>query len=60
MDLRTALAPWSGRGAAENARCSLDEWDRAEDEVSALLERLGQLGTPSPAASPDHRPDTAA
>jgi hypothetical protein len=41
MDLRTAISSWAGAGAAENARRSLDEWGRAQDEVSALLDRLG-------------------
>lgn len=51
MDLRSALATWAGGGAAQNARRSLDEWDRAQEEVSALLERLGQPDTPSPATT---------
>ena len=60
MDLRTAFTAWAGVGAAENARRSLDEWDRAQEEVSALLERLGQPDTPLPAALPRSRPDAAA
>jgi hypothetical protein len=42
MDLRTAISTWAGAGAAENARRSLDEWSRAQDEVAALLDRLEQ------------------
>lgn len=40
MNLRTAITTWAGAGAAENARRSLDEWSRAQDEVSAMLNRL--------------------
>lgn len=40
MDLRTALQAWTGTGAITNARRSLDEWSRAQDEVTALLDRL--------------------
>lgn len=40
MDIRTAITMWSGTGARENARRSLDEWNRAQDEVAALLRRL--------------------
>ena len=60
MDLRTAFTTWAGVGAAENARSSLDEWDRAQEEVSALLERLGQPDTPLRSPFPRSRPDTAA
>jgi hypothetical protein len=42
MSLRTALSALAGRGAAENARRSLAEWDRVQAEVSALLERIGE------------------
>jgi hypothetical protein len=42
MSLRTAFSALAGGGAAENARRSLAEWDRAEAEVSALLERIGE------------------
>ena len=45
MDLRTAITSWAGAGAAENARRSLDEWTRAQDEVSALLARLEHHGS---------------
>jgi hypothetical protein len=41
MNFRTAISTWAGAGAAENARRSLDEWSRAQDEVSAMLNRLG-------------------
>jgi hypothetical protein len=50
MDLRTALQAWTGAGATTNARRSLDEWSRAQDEVSALVERLApSSGAPRPA-----------
>ncbi|HET8619243.1 MAG TPA: hypothetical protein VFM27_09805 [Acidimicrobiales bacterium] len=54
MDLRTALQSWTARsftgaGATRNARRSLDEWSRAQDEVTALLERLGHASGPAPA-----------
>lgn len=42
MDFRTAITTWAGAGAAANARRSLDEWSRAQDEVSAMLARLEQ------------------
>ena len=42
MSFRTALSALVGGGAAENARRSLAEWDRAQAEVSALLERIGE------------------
>ena len=51
MDLRTALTTWTGVGAASNARRSLDEWARAQDEVAALLARLEAQGVAQPAAS---------
>ena len=50
MDLRTALTTWTGVGAASNARRSLDEWARAQDEVAALLARLEAQGVTQPAA----------
>jgi hypothetical protein len=40
MDVRSAITRWAGAGAATNARASLDEWNRAQEEVSALLMRL--------------------
>ena len=40
MNFRTAISTWAGAGAAENARRSLDEWSRAQEEVSAMLNRL--------------------
>jgi hypothetical protein len=50
MNLRTAINTWAGAGAAENARRSLDEWSRAQDEVSAMLNRLGHR-TEAPSAT---------
>ena len=50
MDLRTALTTWTGVGAASNARRSLDERARAQDEVAALLARLEAQGVTLPAA----------
>jgi hypothetical protein len=47
MSLRTALSAVAGGGAAENARRSLAEWDRAQAEVSALLERIGERDGPA-------------
>jgi len=40
MDIRTVITTWAGTGAADNARRSLDEWTRAQDEVASLLARL--------------------
>ena len=40
MELPAAITTWTGVGAAKNARRSLDEWTRAQDEVAALLARL--------------------
>jgi hypothetical protein len=58
MDIRTAITSWAGAGAAQNARRSLDEWTRAQDEVSALLSRLDH-GDDRRATSPTpHRPTT--
>jgi hypothetical protein len=53
MSLRTALSSWAGAGAAENARRSLDEWTRAQDEVAARLARM-ERGEP-PAATTSAR-----
>jgi hypothetical protein len=44
MDIRTAITSWAGAGAAENARRSLEERSRAQDEVSQLLTRLATTG----------------
>jgi hypothetical protein len=44
MELPTAITTWTGVGAATNARRSLDEWTRAQDEVAALLARLETHG----------------
>jgi len=52
MNFRTAITTWAGAGAAENARRSLDEWSRAQDEVSALLLRLEERAQARSAASP--------
>jgi hypothetical protein len=52
MNFRTAITTWAGAGAAENARRSLDEWSRAQDEVSASLLRLEQRAAARSAASP--------
>ncbi len=49
MDIRTAITSWAGAGAAENARRSLDEWTRAQDEVAALLARLDRRDAPGAA-----------
>jgi hypothetical protein len=46
MDIRTAITSWAGAGAAENARRSLGEWTRAQDEVAALLDRLDRRDAP--------------
>ncbi len=40
MDLRTVIASLGGAGATANARRSLDQWARAQDEVAALLDRM--------------------
>jgi hypothetical protein len=63
MSFRTAVSALSARGAAENARRSLDEWDRAQAEVSALLERIGKRrrrsDTPAPDTASPASPDSA-
>ena len=63
MDVRAAITRWAGTGATRNARASLDEWNRAQEEVSALLVRLegpeGRRATP-PAVPRGPRPGTAA
>lgn len=51
MNFRTAITTWAGAGAAENARRSLDEWSRAQDEVSALLLRLERRTEAQPGVS---------
>ena len=48
MDLRTAVLSLTGAGAVVNARRPLDEWSRAQDEVSALLDRLDHGATAPP------------
>lgn len=60
MDVRAAISGlgitgWAGAGATENARASLDEWNRAQEAVAALLARLDhhparRLGGAPPAA----------
>ena len=57
MDVRDAITRWAGAGATRNARASLDEWNRAQDEVAALLVRLD---LPDGGQSPEPRPGTAA
>jgi hypothetical protein len=57
MDVRDAITRWAGAGATRNARASLDEWNRAQDEVAALLTRLDH---PDGGRSPEPRPGTAA
>jgi hypothetical protein len=57
MDIRTAITAWAGAGAAENARRSLEEWSRAQDEVSQLLTRLA---TTEPSHRAPESPTTAA
>jgi hypothetical protein len=51
MDLRTTITAWTGVGAASNARRSLDERTRAQDEVAALLARLEAQRVDLPASS---------
>jgi hypothetical protein len=56
MDVRDAISRWVGAGAVRNARASLDEWNRAQDEVAALLVRLdhrdgGQPSRPRPGSA---------
>lgn len=43
MDIRAAITSWAGAGATQNARRLLDEWSRAQDEVSHLIARLDRL-----------------
>jgi hypothetical protein len=57
MGVRDAMTRWAGAGAARNARASLDEWNRAQDEVAALLTRLDH---PDGGRSPEPRPGSAA
>jgi hypothetical protein len=57
MDVRDAITRWAGAGATRNARASLDEWNRAQDEVAALLTRLDH---PDGGRSPEPRPGSAA
>jgi hypothetical protein len=40
MDIRAAITSWAGAGATKNARHLLDEWSRAQDEVTHLIARL--------------------
>ena len=60
MELPTAITTWTGVGAATNARRSLDEWARAQDEVAALVARLEAHGAMPPAPAPGHRPTSTA
>lgn len=57
MDVRSAITRWAGSGATRNARASLDEWNRAQEEVAALLMRLDR---PERGQTPAPRPGTAA
>jgi hypothetical protein len=57
MDVRDAITRWAGAGATRNARASLDEWNRAQDEVAVLLMRLGH---PQGGQCPEPRPGHAA
>ena len=50
MELPAAITTWTGVGAATNARRSLDEWTRAQDEVAALLARLEAQRRAQPSA----------
>jgi hypothetical protein len=55
MDLRSVLQSrtarsFTGAGATRNARRSLDDWSRAQDEVTALLERIEHAAGPAPAS----------
>jgi hypothetical protein len=54
MDLRAALAQLGHDGATRNARRSLDEWARAQVEVTALVERIPPAAgtSPDPVAAP--------
>ena len=57
MDLRSAFAARGGPGAADNARRSLDQWARAQDEVAALLDRMAardRAPVERPASRADH------
>jgi hypothetical protein len=58
MELPPAITAWTGAGAATNARRSLDEWTRAQDEVAALLVRLETRGVSVP--GPEPRPTSTA
>lgn len=40
MDVRATITGWTGTGATRNARASLDEWNRAQEAVAALIRRL--------------------
>jgi hypothetical protein len=57
MGVRDAITQWAGAGAARNARASLDEWNRVQDEVVALLARLDNPDVGQPSRP---RPGTAA
>jgi len=59
MELPPAITTWTGVGAATNARRSLDDWTRAQDEVAALLARLDAHGVTPPPTS-DQPTSTAA
>ncbi len=57
MDVRSAITRWAGSGATRNARASLEEWNRAQEEVATLLMRLDH---PATGQTPTPRPGTAA
>jgi hypothetical protein len=50
MELPAAITTWTSAGAATNARRSLEEWTRAQDEVAALLARLEARRSAQPPA----------
>jgi hypothetical protein len=48
MDVRAALTHLGHDGATRNARRSLDEWARAQVEVTALVARIPPAAGTSP------------
>jgi hypothetical protein len=59
MELPAAIRTWTSAGAATNARRSLDEWTRAQDEVAALLARLEARRGAQPSADGEATPTAA-